>query len=116
MTTLTINKKCGRCTRMDQQEITTEEVVRRAQAGQALEDSTPALELLIRGRPLVSFAHLCPPCVSIVGSHIEHIGAVLEKVSATRKPRKAKDPQAAPEPTPARAPGTSSSASKGPKT
>jgi hypothetical protein len=56
---------------VDQQEISTEEVVRKAQAGQPLEDPTPALQLLIRGKPLVTFDHLCPPCVAIVGAHID---------------------------------------------
>lgn len=99
MTTLSLNRQCSRCPRVDQKEITAEEIVAKAKAGQALEDTTPMLVISVRGKEVVNFPHLCKPCVEIVAAHIESVGTKLSKVSSTRS----RDP-AAEEPTPAQAP------------
>ncbi len=84
MTVLSLNKQCSRCPRVDQQEITAEEIIAKAKAGQALEDSTPMLVISVRDKAVVTYPYLCKPCVAIVAAHIESIGSTLEKVSATR--------------------------------
>jgi hypothetical protein len=68
--TITINRKCDRCPRVEQTETTAEEVVRLAKAPP---DQHPkALVVSSGGKPLVEFGFLCGVCQVIVDRYLGH--------------------------------------------
>lgn len=83
-TQLLISRQCSRCPRVDQREITQEEIVNRAKSGQPLEDTVPALVIVVRGKTIATFAHLCTACQQIVADYVGNAARPVEKSSSKR--------------------------------
>lgn len=84
-TTLTMNRPCSRCPRIDQKEITQAELIELAKIGKQLDDAAPpAMVITVHGKVVVTFPHLCTPCQEIVKEYLGNAGKVVDKLSAKR--------------------------------
>lgn len=80
-TTLSLNKQCARCPRVEQTSVSIEEAVRMAQKAQS---APKAVVVSVDGTEMGSFASLCSTCRSIVLRHIEMALKTQKHVSAVR--------------------------------
>jgi len=80
-TTLSLNKQCSRCPRVEQTSVSIEEAVRMAQKAQS---APKAVVVSVDGSEVGSFAALCSICQSIVSRHIEMAMKTQKHVSAVR--------------------------------
>lgn len=86
---LTVNRPCTRCPRVDQAEISVDEIVKQAQQGKkALADGPKALAIRIDEKTTVEFPFLCAQCKQIVARYIEHIAKKPKHQSALRGEQK----------------------------
>ncbi len=74
-TSLSLNKQCSRCPRVEQTDVTIDEAVKLAQ--QALK-APKALVVSVNGEELASFDALCSVCQTIVTKYID---------GATKRPK-----------------------------
>lgn len=110
MKTISQNTKCSRCPRVEQQEVSIEQLVAEAKKTQGDARTPPALEIRIDGKPVVLFETLCTTCKVIVARHTEHAGVKPTHQSSlrerTEKPPEGvfreKMPEKFPEKTPAK--------------
>jgi hypothetical protein len=79
---LSLNKQCSRCPRMEQKPITLDEAVAQAKSNKK---APPALEIRIDGETLVEFEALCDICQSIVLRYVENAGKKPKHQSALRE-------------------------------
>ena len=63
MTTIKLSEKCDRCPREELVEATLEEAMQRVKSG---DKRHKALEVVLDGKTLVSYKHLCEECRAIV--------------------------------------------------
>lgn len=80
-TTLSLNKQCSRCPRVEQMSVSIEEAVRLAQKAQG---APKAIAITINGAEVGAFASLCSICQSIVVRHIDLAMKTQKHVSAVR--------------------------------
>jgi hypothetical protein len=80
-TTLSLNKQCSRCPRVEQTSVSIEEAVRMAQKAQS---APKAVVVSVDGSETGSFVALCSICRSIVSRHIEMAMKTQKHVSAVR--------------------------------
>jgi hypothetical protein len=88
-TTLYSKKKCSRCPRADEIEMTLEQAL---EASKNTRPKPPQLKIIMEGQSVVEFEHLCAPCTEIVSSFIGNAARQPMKVSSTRE-RKIKEPK-----------------------
>lgn len=82
---ITANRKCSRCPRVEQTEITAEDAVRLAQERDGKgRKGPPALSVSVAGSKVVEFDFLCATCVQIVNRYIAHAGKQPKHQSALR--------------------------------
>ncbi len=88
---LTVNRACTRCPRIEQTEVSVEEIVKLAkQQGSkvVIPEGPKALSIRIDEKTMIEFEFLCGPCTQIVARYIEHIVRKPEKQSALRSQTK----------------------------
>lgn len=87
---LTVNRSCTRCPRVEQTEVSIDEIVKLAQQSKggpgkaAIPEGPKALSIRIDEKPPIEFGFLCNQCRQIVMRYIEHIVHKPEKQSALR--------------------------------
>jgi hypothetical protein len=87
--TLTVNRQCTRCPRIDQAEISVDDVVKMAQSGKkSLPNGPKALNVRIDEKTVIEFDFLCGPCKQIVLRYIEHAAKKPKHQSALRGDQK----------------------------
>jgi hypothetical protein len=79
---LSLNKQCARCPRVEQKPITLDEAVAQAKSGKK---PASALEIRLDGETLVEFEDLCEVCRSIVVRYVENVGKRPKHQSALRE-------------------------------
>lgn len=85
--TLTINRTCSRCPRVEQSEVSLSDIVKMAQASggkNTIPEGPKALSVSIDEKQTVVFPFLCSPCKQIVARYIEHIAKKPKHQSALR--------------------------------
>lgn len=82
MTTLKASKKCTRCPRVEDREISIEEAVKLA--GEK-KPPPPQISVSVDGVELIRFDTLCAPCTEIVSRYASHIGSTQTKLSSLRE-------------------------------
>lgn len=87
MPTITLNRACSRCTRMDQTEVDLGKLVELAKRGTQEITEPDALCVVVDGAVAIKFQVLCPECRAIVGGYIEQAARTLTKESPRRKTR-----------------------------
>lgn len=84
---LTINRTCSRCPRVEQSEVSLADVVKMAQTNggkNGLPEGPKALAIMIDEKQTVVFPFLCLQCKQIVARYIEHIAKKPKHQSALR--------------------------------
>jgi hypothetical protein len=88
--TLTVNRACSRCPRIEQTEVSVEDIVKMAttnksQGGKAaIPEGPKALLVRVNEKQTIEFPFLCTPCTQIVSRYIEHIAKRPKHQSALR--------------------------------
>jgi bacterioferritin-associated ferredoxin len=85
-----VSRQCGRCPKEERQTITLEEALELAK--RSPEARVKALEVVVDGKTVASFDHLCAACRSTVAAYLD--GAARQNTKATAK-RKAKEKETA---------------------
>jgi hypothetical protein len=87
---LTVNRVCTRCPRIEQTEVSVEDIMKMAakSKGGTLFDGPKALSIFIDEKQVVEFPFLCTPCRQIVIRYIEHIAKKLKHQSSLRGEQK----------------------------
>lgn len=84
---LTINRTCSRCPRVEQSEVSLDDVVKMAQTTgnkKSLPEGPKALAIAVDEKATVVFPFLCSQCKQIVARYIEHIAKKPKHQSALR--------------------------------
>lgn len=79
---LSINKQCSRCPRVEQTAVTIEEAVKLAQKAQ--KNTAKAICIEMDGKETGSFEALCSTCQTIVLKYVENAMKVQKHVSSLR--------------------------------
>lgn len=83
--TLTVNRQCTRCPRVEQTSVSVADVVAMAKAGKTEVPIGPkAISIRIDEKLLIEFGFLCTPCTQIVARYVEHIAKKPKHQSALR--------------------------------
>lgn len=85
---LTINRTCTRCPRVEQAPVSLADVVKMAQVNggkNGLPEGPKALSIAIDEKQTVVFPFLCTQCKQIVARYIEHIAKKPKHQSALRQ-------------------------------
>jgi hypothetical protein len=82
--TLTVNRQCTRCPRVEQTSIDVVELIKQAGPSGKLKDGPKALQISVDETPLIEFPFLCQPCTEIVARYLEHIAKKPKHQSALR--------------------------------
>lgn len=82
--TLTVNRTCCRCPRVEQTKVTIQEVVDMAKSGNEIRRGPTALSVALEGDIFVEFPFLCAICKQIVMRYVEHIEKRSKHQSALR--------------------------------
>jgi hypothetical protein len=91
---LTVNRTCTRCPRVEQTEVSVEDIMKMAttaksQGGKTtIPEGPKALAIRIDEKQTVEFPFLCTPCRQIVARYIEHIAKKPKHQSALRGEQK----------------------------
>jgi hypothetical protein len=80
--TLSLNKQCARCPRVEQIPVTIDEAVK---AAQKASKAPKALEVKIDGETVAEFPALCSTCVSIVQKYMDKITKPQKHISSLRE-------------------------------
>jgi phage FluMu protein Com len=81
---ITVNRKCSRCPRVEQTEITAEDAVRMASPEAKKQKAPPALAVSMGGKVVAEFDFLCGVCTTIVERYITHAAKQPKHQSALR--------------------------------
>ena len=82
MISLSVNKQCSRCPRMEQKPITLEEAVKQAKVEKK---APPGMEIRLDGEVVASFDELCDVCQTIVARYIDNAAKKPKHQSALRE-------------------------------
>lgn len=79
---LSVNKQCSRCPRVEQKPISLEEAVA---AAKVTKKAPPALEVRVDGETMVEFEQLCDVCQTIVTRYLDNAGKRPKHQSSLRE-------------------------------
>lgn len=85
MEKITLNIECSRCPRVESTEITLEQAIALANEKKNNVQKPNALELVIDGVVVATYAKLCSTCRNVVLNLLDGVSRKAEKVSALRK-------------------------------